>query len=57
MLMRMTRPSLEGVMPRSDLEMAFSMAAMALVSYGWTITVRESGAEMPAIVFSGVMAP
>lgn len=57
MLMRMTRPSLEGVTPRSDFMMAFSMAAMALVSYGCTTTDRESGAEMPAMVFKGVMAP
>ena len=45
---RMTMPSLEGVMPRSDCEMAFSMAFRMLLSYGSTTSIVPSATRTPA---------
>ena len=44
----MTFPSLEGVSPRSEERMAFSMAAMAPRSWGCTTSRRGSGTENDA---------
>ena len=53
----MTWPSLAGLMPRSELRIAFSMAAAALRSYGDTTSSRASGAEMPASFRRSVGVP
>jgi len=54
---RMILPSLLGVMPRSELRMAFSMAAMPDTSHGWMTMRLGSGVEMVASWFSGVNVP
>ena len=53
----MTVPSLDGVMPRSEAWMAFSMAASEPLSYGETTSSRASGTLNPAICRSSVSAP
>ena len=50
-------PSLEGVRPRSDSMIAFSIALIEDLSYGWIVSSRASGAEIVASWFSGVSAP
>ena len=57
MLMRIRFPSLFGVAPMSDCMMAFSMAGMAVLSYGCTTSMVDSGAEIPARDLRGVGAP
>jgi hypothetical protein len=54
---RMTWPSFAGLMPRSELRIAFSIEEVALRSYGETTSSRASGAEMPASCWSGVGVP
>ena len=54
---RMTEPSLDGVMPRSEPWRAFSMAASELLSYGETTSRRASGTLKPAIWRSSVSVP
>ena len=54
---RMTVPSLEGVMPSSELWSAFSMAGSDPLSYGDTTRRRASGTLNPAIWRSSVSAP
>ena len=44
---RMLLPSLLGLRPRSDWRMAFSMAAMAPLSYGVITSMRASGTREP----------
>jgi hypothetical protein len=53
----MRMPSLLGLRPRSDSMMAFSMLFMAVLSYGWTVSIRGSGAATLASCFSGVEVP
>ena len=57
MLMRMMRPSLTGVRPRSDLRMAFSTTEMPPLSQGWMVMVRLSGTATEAIWEMGVGVP
>jgi hypothetical protein len=50
-------PSLFGVRPRSDSMIARSIAFSELLSYGWTVSIRASGAEIVDSCRSGVTAP
>ena len=54
---RITVPSFEGVMPRSEPWIAFSMAPSELLSYGETTRSRASGTLKPAIWRSSVSVP
>ena len=54
---RMIWPSLFGVSPTSDSRIARSMFLIELLSYGWTVSSRASGAETVASCLSGVCAP
>ena len=40
---RMITPSLPGLTPRSELRIAFSIAAIEPLSKGWMMTMRASG--------------
>ena len=53
----MIDPSLLGVSPMSDSRIAFSIALIELLSYGWTVSSRASGALSVASCLSGVWAP
>ncbi|MNR54989.1 hypothetical protein D3C85_1752790 [compost metagenome] len=55
--MRRVWPSELGVMPRSDLRMAFSMAERALRSNGEIWRVRASGTEIVAMLLMAVIEP
>ena len=48
MVNRSTLPSDEGVMPRSDLWMAFSMFPIWEASHGWITSVFGSGTDSEA---------
>ena len=54
---RMTVPSLVGLMPRSELWMAFSIALSEPLSYGETTRSMASGTLNPASWRSGVWVP
>ncbi len=54
---RMTVPSFDGVMPRSEPCSAFSMAPSEPLSYGETTSRRASGTLNPAIWRSSVSVP
>ena len=54
---RITFPSLLGVMSTSDPRIARSMSGMALRSKGWMTSSDASGVVMDAIWLSGVGAP
>jgi hypothetical protein len=54
---RITLPSFEGVSPRSDSRIAFSIALICVGSYGWTESSRASGALIVAMLESGVAVP
>src|SRR6185437_4824804 len=54
---RMTVPSLAGLMPRSEVKMAFSTADSELLSYGVMTSSMASGTLNPASCFSGVWVP
>ena len=54
---RMIDPSLLGVSPMSDSRIACSIALIELLSYGWTVSRRASGALSVASCLSGVWAP
>jgi hypothetical protein len=54
---RITEPSLPGFTPRSESRIAFSIAAIAPLSYGEMRTVRGSGTWKPASCCSGVGEP
>ena len=54
---RMIVPSLFGVRPTSDSMIAFSIALIEALSYGWTVSSRASGALIVASCLSGVSAP
>ena len=45
----MRLPSLVGVRPRSDFWIAFSMALICVLSKGWMVIMRGSGALIVAI--------
>ncbi len=55
--MRIMTPSLAGVMPSSDLRMAFSMAASSFCSQGCMVIVRLSGVLMVETCWMGVGVP
>ena len=50
-------PSLDGLRPRSESRIDFSIAFIALLSYGVTVSSRASGALIVASCLSGVCAP
>src|SRR6185312_1962375 len=54
---RTTLPSFDGVRPTSDSLIAFSIALIDDLSYGWTVSRRASGAEIVESWFNGVIAP
>ena len=54
---RRVLPSLVGFTPRSESRMAFSIAAIAPMSYGATMTTRASGTVKDASCCSGVGVP
>ena len=54
---RRERPSSWGLMPRSEVSMAFLMSFTALVSQGWITRDRGSGEVMEAICWMGVGLP
>ena len=54
---RMSLPSLDGVSPRSDSWIDFSIAFIELGSNGWTVSIRASGTPIVASCFSGVCWP
>ena len=53
----MLAPSFWGLMPRSEVWMAFSMLFTAVLSQGEINSVRASGEEMAAICWMGVGLP
>jgi hypothetical protein len=53
----MILPSFDGVSPRSDSMIAFSIAFIELGSNGWTVSMRGSGTLIVASWFSGVGVP
>jgi len=53
----MTTPSFEGLSPRSALEIAFSIDAIAPLSKGDTTSRRGSGTEKFASCFRAVSVP
>jgi hypothetical protein len=55
--MRMTEPSLEGVTPRSDCRIAFSIAPKSERSHGWMTSIRGSGTEIFPTCEIGVGTP
>jgi len=56
--LRRTRlPSFDGLSPRSDERIAFSIAVIDDLSYGEIVSIRGSGALIVAICRSGVCAP
>ena len=54
---RMMFPSFVGVNPRSDFWIAFSMVPSCVLSNGWMVIIRGSGALIVAIWFRGVSVP
>ena len=54
---RMMLPSLVGLTPRSESRIAFSMAAIAPLSYGVSVSIRASATWKDASWFTGVGAP
>src|SRR3954469_16356105 len=54
---RTTLPSFDGVRPRSDSWIAFSIALIELGSNGWIVSIRGSGTLIVASCFSGVEVP
>ena len=54
---RMTMPSLDGLTPRSESRIAFSMALSWLGSYGLMTAIRASETVIVAICGMGVGAP
>ena len=54
---RIIFPSFEGVSPRSDSWIAFSIARIELGSNGWIVSIRGSGTPIVASCFSGVFVP
>ena len=57
MVRRSSLPSFMGVMPRSDLLMAFSISFSCPISQGWMVMVRASGTETEDIWGMGVAVP
>ena len=54
---RIRLPSLFGVSPTSDSRIARSIALIELLSYGWIVSSRASGALIVASCLSGVAVP
>ena len=54
---RMEEPSLDGLIPRSELRMAFSMALSTDLSQGSTSSMVASGTFTPASWVTGVSTP
>jgi hypothetical protein len=54
---RIILPSFEGVRPRSDSWIAFSIVLIELGSKGWIVSIRGSGTLMVASCLSGVDVP
>ena len=54
---RITLPSFDGVRPRSEDMMAFSIADTAFLSKGWMTRRRGSGTENEASWFRGTCVP
>ena len=57
MMRRIRFPSLPGVSPTSDSRIARSIALIEVLSYGWTVSMRASGAVTVASCLSGVDVP
>jgi hypothetical protein len=55
--MRMRCPSFEGVSPRSEARIAFSMALRSDLSHGCTVSSFGSGAATLATWFKGISPP
>jgi hypothetical protein len=53
----MILPSFDGVRPRSDSMIAFSIAFRELGSKGWTVNIRGSGTLIVESWLSGVAVP
>ena len=55
--MRMTEPSLVGLMPISEAWIAFSIGLRVDLSHGWITRMRASATEIAAIAWTGVGVP